>query len=178
MISAQMDNVYFPITLKEFGARVYFRDLREENIQIDGITVRTMLLCHPGHCLGYRVDYKDRSVCYITDNELYLESHGLCNPHYEHKLARFCEGADALITDSTYTDEEYLKMVGWGHSSVGKVAQLAHEAGVKTLYLFHHDPDQGDDDIDAKLATARTRLEQWGSSTRCVAPAEGMTFKI
>ena len=31
-----------------------------------------MLLSHPGYCLGYRIDYDGRSICYITDNELYL----------------------------------------------------------------------------------------------------------
>ncbi len=67
-----MDDIYFPITLKEFGARVYFRDLGEEKLEIEGITVKTMLLSHPGNCLGYRIEYGGRSVCYITDNELYL----------------------------------------------------------------------------------------------------------
>lgn len=29
MISTQMDGVYFPVTMREFAARVYFRDLRQ-----------------------------------------------------------------------------------------------------------------------------------------------------
>ncbi len=38
LISAQMDGIYFPITMKEFGAHVYFRNLKEETISIDNIT--------------------------------------------------------------------------------------------------------------------------------------------
>ena len=64
LISAQMEGVYFPITLSEFAARVYFEDLEEQSIEVDGIDVQTKLLSHPGKCLGYRVNYNGRSVCY------------------------------------------------------------------------------------------------------------------
>ena len=178
LISAQMDDVYFPITIKEFGARVYFRDLREQTVEFDDIVIKTMLLSHPGYCLGYRVEYKGRSICYVTDNELYLASDPSYNRTYVRNLTRFVEGTDALITDTTYTDEEYQRKVGWGHSSVGQVVELAHDAKVKVLYLFHHDPDQSDDDIDAKLKTAVGLLGERNSSTRCLAPAEGLRVKI
>jgi hypothetical protein len=58
------------------------------------------------------------------------------------------------------------------------VVALAHDAKVKVLYLFHHDPDQSDDDIDAKLKTAVGLLGERNSSTRCLAPAEGLHVKI
>ena len=173
-VSAQMDGVYFPITTREFGARVEFRDLREGTYKIAGLDVETLLLSHPGNCLGYRINHKGRSVCYITDNELFLPNSPYFSQEYEDRLSKFVEGADALITDATYTDEEYPRFVGFGHSSVGQVAALAARARVKTLYLFHHDPDQSDDDIDRKLASAREALmKNGGDSVNCVAPAEG-----
>ncbi len=178
LISAQMDGVYFPITLSEFSARIYFRDLEEEIIRVDGIEVETKLLSHPGKCLGYRVNYNGRSVCYITDNEMYLEGSEYFDPHYEQTLADFCRDTDILITDTTYSDAEYETKVGWGHSCVGKVANLAHNASAKTLYLFHHDPDQNDTDIDAKLAAATSALAKLDSSTVVVAPCEGDRFRI
>ena len=52
------------------------------------------------------------------------------------------------------------------------------DAAVKTLFLFHHDPDQSDDDIDAKLETAQTLLGKRQSGTTCIAPKEGQVFKI
>ena len=77
-------------------------------------------------------------------------------------------------TDTCYSDDEYKKKQGWGHSSVGEVADLAALARVKTLHLFHHDPDQADKDIDAKLAEARAELQRIGASgVECDAPAEG-----
>lgn len=178
LISGQMDGVYFPINMKEFSARVYFRDLMEETFEIDMVKVQTLLLNHPGHCLGYRVDYKGRSVCYITDNELYPESSRSYNEHYLNQLADFVRGTDALIADTTYKDEEYGDKAGWGHSAIGPVVDLADRGEAKTLYLFHHDPDHSDDDIDAKLETAQSMLEKRKSATRCVAPKEKDLFKI
>ncbi len=173
MISAQMDDIYFPITIREFGARVYFRDLNEGQYEVDGVSVSTMLLSHPGACLGYRIDYGGRSLCYITDNELYLPDAPQHNERYESALADFVRGTEAMITDATYSDEEYLGKVDWGHSCVSRVVELAHRAEVQNLYLFHHDPDQDDDAIDLKGEAATAKLAELGSSTKLVMPSEG-----
>ena len=178
LISAQMDGVYFPINIREFGSRVYFHDLMEGEYEVSNITVRTMLLSHPGNCLGYRVEYEGRAICYITDNEMYNTDSPFYNAHYVEKLTEFVRDADALITDCTYTDDEYLSKVGWGHSSIGQVTDFAHNAEVKNLYLFHHDPDQTDTDIDHKLETVAKGLEERGSKTKVVAPAECQSFTI
>jgi ribonuclease BN (tRNA processing enzyme) len=164
--------------VKEFGARVLFRDLRQESLAFDDIAIDTLLLSHPGYCLGYRITYKGRSVCYITDNELYLDDHPSYNPRYVADLTRFVAGADVLITDCTYFDAEYRTKVDWGHSCISKVTELAAAAGVKELHLFHHDPDQNDDAIDRKLAEAKAALTQRGSAVACLAPAEGDRFRI
>jgi phosphoribosyl 1,2-cyclic phosphodiesterase/CheY-like chemotaxis protein len=178
LVGAQMDGVFFPITMREFGAHVLFRDLAEETLNIGAIQISTMLLNHPGHCLGYRVDYRSSSVCYVTDNELIPAHAPRHNAAYLERLVDFVRGADALITDTTYTDAEYVDKVGWGHSSVGQVVDLAHRAEVKSLYLFHHDPGQNDDAIDAKLEQARQALARLDSATECFAPAEGDTFQL
>lgn len=173
LISSQMDGVYFPITFTEFAGRIYFSDLDEETIKRDGIEIQTKLLSHPGKCLGYRVNYNGRSVCYITDNELFLESSPFYDAHYVQKLIEFCSGADVLITDSTYSDEEYKTKESWEHSCISQVADLADRAQVKALYLFHHDPAQNDDDIDLKLKNAQKILAERNSKTQVFAPSEG-----
>jgi phosphoribosyl 1,2-cyclic phosphodiesterase len=178
MISGQMDGVYFPIKIKEFSAALSFRELKEEVIDTDGIKIKTMLLNHPGHCLGYRVEYKDRSICYITDNELHPESSPYYNQFYVDNLENFIKEADALIIDATYQDDEYESKIGWGHSAISQVVDLAHRARVMNLYLFHHDLDQTDADIDAKLKSAKTLLTRHNSQTQVIAPKEKQTFKI
>ncbi len=178
LISAQMDGVFFPVTVSEFAARVSYRNLGEGETMIDGLRVRTMLLSHPGQCLGFRVEYAGESVCYITDNELYPDSTEYFDAEYRTQLQEFMAGAEAVITDCTYMDDEYPAKIHWGHSAITQVVDLAHRAGVKTLYLFHHDPDQSDDDIDRKLVVAQQRLRELGSATRVLAPPEGYQFRL
>ncbi|MEQ8736000.1 MAG: response regulator [Rhodospirillaceae bacterium] len=178
LISAQMDDVFFPITVTDMGASIIFKDMVEETMMIDDdIEVRSMLLSHPGNCLGYRVTFGGKSVCYVTDNELYTKESGFQNESYETKLIEFVESADILITDTTYFDDEYKKRIHWGHSSVGRVVEIAAAANVKCLHLFHHDPDQYDDDIDRKLDVAQEKMATLNASTRVEAPAEGAVFQ-
>jgi phosphoribosyl 1,2-cyclic phosphodiesterase len=173
VVSAQMEGVYFPVTTREFGAHLVFRDLREESLAFGPVQLDTMLLSHPGACLGYRLSYQGRKVCYITDNELYLPGDGRRDERYIERLVEFVAGADVLITDTTYRDHEYPSKVDWGHSCVSQVADLAARAKVKRLHLFHHDPDQTDDDIDLKVHETRVELEKRRSGVLCDAPAEG-----
>jgi len=177
-ISAQMDSVYFPVTVREFGARIVFRDLREEALHFGPARIDSMLLSHPGNCLGYRLTARGRIVCYITDNELYPPGSTRHNARYVEHLAAFCKDADVLITDTTYRDAEYPAKMDWGHSAVSQVADLAARANVKQLHLFHHDPDQTDDDIDRKLEDMRQALAKLGSRVQCEAPAEGWSIVV
>ena len=177
-ISAQMESVYFPVTIREFGARLVFRDLREEQLDFGPVRIETMLLRHPGYCLGYKLTCRGRSICYITDNELYLPKDPRHDPRYVEQLASFVKGADVLITDTTYRDHEYPSKVDWGHSCVSQVCDLAARAEVKRLHLFHHDPDQTDEDIDLKLDEAQMELRKLGSNVVCEAPAEGSELKL
>ncbi len=171
-IAAQMEGVYFPVTIREFGAHLVFRDLREESLDFGQVRITTMLLKHPGSCLGYKITCHGRSVCYITDNELYLPTDPRRDQRYLDRLTEFVRSTDVLITDTTYRDHEYPSKVDWGHSCVSEVADLAVRAGVKRLHLFHHDPDQSDDDIDRKLDETRTHVSRLGGNLECDAPAE------
>ena len=177
-IAAQMESVYFPVTIREFGARLIFHDLREETLDFGPVRIETMLLKHPGYCLGYKLTSFGRSVCYITDNELYLKTDPRYDPAYVERLADFVFGADLLITDTTYRDHEYPSKVDFGHSCVSEVADLAARAQVKRLHLFHHDPDQTDDDIDLKLAEMREALSRLDAAVQCDAPAEKTQLKL
>ena len=176
LVNAQMDGVFFPVTTREFGAKLEFRDLREGTYDFDEISVSTMLLAHPGNCLGYRVSMDGRSVCYITDNELSSPTSDNHTVEYEERLLEFVRGTDALIIDTNYLDEEYESKVGWGHSSVTQVANFAHRAEVKTLYPFHHDYAHDDDTIDRKLEQMQEILKT--SDTEVVQPVEGDSFRL
>ncbi len=173
LISSQMDSVHLPFTIKEFVAKLKFRNLNEEEFFIDDVSIRTILLNHPGKCLGYRVDYQNKSFCYITDNEIDVIDTPNYNAFEIERLIQFIKETDVLVIDSTYTDEQYTKKKSWGHSSVSQVVDVASRANVKLLCLHHHDPEQTDSDIDSKVKDAEELLKASHSNTRCIAPHEG-----
>jgi phosphoribosyl 1,2-cyclic phosphodiesterase/ActR/RegA family two-component response regulator len=175
LIDDQMDGIFFPITVEEFEATVEYQDIAEGVHHFDGVQITAKRLQHPGHCLAYRVDHHGRSFAYVTDNEL-----GTRPPDDPavRGLVEFLRGVDVLIHDCTYFDDEYPKKVNWGHSSIGQATRLAHAAGARYFYLFHHDPDHGDVDVERKLETARRLLAELGSSTRCRIAVEGDSVRI
>lgn len=178
-ISGQMESIYFPITIREFASRLYFKEIREASQTVDGISVKTILLNHPGNTLGFRLtDNSGKSVAYITDNELPPKEMGGMDQFFRDKLVTFLKGVDLLIHDTTYFDEEYKSHVGWGHSPVSEVLGLARDAGAKSLCIFHHDPAHTDammDEMDAfaKKFVADNKL----AMTICTA-TEQTVFRI
>ncbi len=178
LLMAQMDGVYFPVTAREFNSHVTFNELGEQTLTIDDVQIRTMLLKHPGQCLGYRVDYRGRSFCYITDNELYPADSAFADEEFLHQLADFCRGANVLIHDCTYFDSEYTGRLHWGHSPLSEVCRLAHLAEAERLWIHHHDPDQNDHDIECKLEFCAETLAGMGSKTRAVLPREGRSETV
>lgn len=179
LLSGQMDNVYFPVTMGEFAAHLTFRTLKEETISLGaGMTVSTIFLDHPGGSLGYRVDWKRQSFCYLTDNEFYPEHSRFYDQKKIERLVEFMQGASFVVMDTTYTEEEYIAKIGWGHSSVGRAVALIERARVKQFCLFHHDPGQMDEDIDRKYREVRKILKAHQSKTCCVTAKEGDVIVI
>ena len=136
--------------------------------------VRTQYLNHPALTLGYRVECDGASVCYITDHEPFdpgLGSGGDVSANRDDaRHVEFLEGADVLIHDAQYDASEYSARVGWGHSSIEYVVDVASAAGVHRTVLFHHDPSHDDTAIDALVERANTLAT---GRTQVVAAAEG-----
>jgi phosphoribosyl 1,2-cyclic phosphodiesterase len=146
VLSAQMDNPMFPVPLEAMQAKITYEDFRAgESLDLyDDITVRTALLNHPNDATAYRIDYNGHSAVYVTDTEH-------VPGELDQNILEIIEGADLVIYDSTYTEEEWPAKVGWGHSTWNEGMRLCQAANVKRLAIFHHDPDHDDNFMD-KLA--------------------------
>lgn len=138
-----------------------------------GIRVRTLALRHPGGSTGYRIEHGGRSFVHVTDNELGEEDSDA--PFFQ-ACAEFCRGADLLCHDAQYLREEMPRRRGRGHSSVERVCELAAEAAVGRLVLFHHDPSRTDEEMDRIDRAARERTAAAG--LRCDAAFEGMRIDL
>jgi ribonuclease BN (tRNA processing enzyme) len=90
-------------------------------------------------------------------------------------MTAFVRGASILIHDAMYTPEEYAQCQGWGHSTHLEAVALALAADVRTLVLFHHDPQRADDELDRCLAECREQVRRAGASLEVVAASEGLT---
>jgi ribonuclease BN (tRNA processing enzyme) len=64
------------------------------------------------------------------------------------KHKQHAKGADLLIYDAQYKENEYQTKLGWGHSYIEYAVDMAIEAGAKILTLFHHDPLRADNQVD------------------------------
>ena len=157
----------FPVPLDIFHADLSFRDFSAgETLDIgDGISIRTAALNHPNNATGYRVEYDGKTACYVTDTE-----HVPGSP--DENILNLIEGADLVIYDSTYTDTEFDRYQGWGHSTWQEGARLCQAAGVTQFAIFHHDPCRTDDEMDAIAAEA---LKMFPGS---VAARDGMTVRL
>jgi phosphoribosyl 1,2-cyclic phosphodiesterase len=178
-LTHQMEAPYFPVDFTLLKANFDFRCERPHmepgNCRFDGMEVCPVPLNHPNGGYGYKFIDGGKSLVFLTDNELSSQHEGgLSWAHY----AEFCRGADLLIHDAQYTDEEYKMTRGWGHSTFGDATRLAMEAGVKRLGLFHHDPDRTDDDLDRQVEFCREQIYLADSEIECFAAAEGMVIEL
>lgn len=139
-----MSQPLFPIAVDVLEAELIWTDFEAgETITLsEEITLETAPLNHPEGATGYRVNYRGKSLCYVTDTE---HKPGALDPNILHLI----RGADLVIYDCTYTDEEYPKHWGWGHSTWQEGVRLCDAAGVKQLAVFHHDPGHDDMFLEA-----------------------------
>jgi phosphoribosyl 1,2-cyclic phosphodiesterase len=172
LFAGQMGPVYFPVPFSVVSARMSFAHLGDEDWEIDGITLRTLRVRHPSHAVGYRIEAGNRVVCFIPDNEVEGEGYDT-GADWRGRLVEFVRGADLLVHDAMYTDEEYADRVGWGHSTHRQALRLAEEAEVGKLLFFHHDPERSDADLEAIVGRLRDEALARGCPVAMDAAAEG-----
>lgn len=156
-LAGQMESPYFPVMLEDLPSHLSIEELRDLTFHVGRVKVRAHFTNHPGVCVGYRLETSAGSIVYMPDNELLGGEH-------EASVVDFVRDADILIHDSQYTAEEYQSHVGWGHANVDDTVRLAMMAGVKRLFLFHHDPTHDDRMVTDMLIHSRNMVAQSSSS--------------
>ena len=157
VLAGQMEHHYFPVELDQLAARISYarfvrRDLRnrrhagagaadESSFADAGISHRSGGAVHllpvrsralfRGHLAGRRAARKMESILDAGDR----------------RHAEYMQGADVVIHEAQYTPQEYPSKRHWGHSTYVYVVELAALAGVRRLFLTHHDPSHDDEFI-------------------------------
>jgi DNA-binding response OmpR family regulator len=188
VLSGQMQSDYFPVSLGDLVSSIHVHEYRGEPFRIGDATISATYLNHPGMALAYRVERAGKVVVYATDHEPYrttLEA-GSREADAGRQFGRvlddafvgFVKGADLYIGEAQYTDLEYPAKVGWGHSSLSATVEVALQAGVKALALFHHDPMHSDDVVTGMEVLAKELITERGATLWCFAAREGQTVEV
>ncbi|MDR0670149.1 MAG: MBL fold metallo-hydrolase [Treponema sp.] len=193
VIGAQLSYRYWPIRLDELSADLEYEELKQGSYDLGGgLHLSTRYLNHPTLCLGYRFEYEGKSIVTAFDTEPFynLFSVGKDDPAYNEEAARegertaalenrrmleFIKGADILVYDTSYTEQEYKAHIGWGHSSYETAIDNSLKTGVKKLICFHHEPRRGDDELAALEAGFRERYAR--EPLEILMAREGMTVE-
>ena len=177
VLAGQMEYSYFPISTEQFQAQVQYHDLVEGSFEVGDIQVTAWYLNHPGLTLGYRLEADGVVVVYATDHEPHLQrlANGGRAPagSSDERHGLFLADADLVIHDTQYTAEEYPNHIGWGHSTMEYVVDLARDACVQRLAMFHHDPMRADDALDQLVGRAQHRVQQKSTPLDIFGAAEG-----
>ena len=162
IIGTQLSYKFWPVRLSELAAKIEYDQIRETAIDLGGgLRVTTKYLNHPNLCMGYRFEYQGKSIVTAFDHEPFRNLFPVdpADPGYNKEAAKegedaareenakvsgFFRGADLLIHDAQYDSGEFKTHLGWGHSSFDFAVSAARSAGVKKLFLFHHDPNRTD----------------------------------
>ena len=132
----------FPVTIAEFPSlSISDFNVGAKFSPIPRLEIETIQLHHPGGCCGYKFSYRGKSICIIADHE-----HG--NAEIDAEVQRFVSGADIMVYDGMYSDDEYEKFKGWGHSTWQEGLQLAKQVNVKLPIITHHAPKHPDQKLD------------------------------
>jgi ribonuclease BN (tRNA processing enzyme) len=167
---------HFPVPARDISAQIIFIPCDAPSLDLGALHIETIALNHPNQGLGFRItEKKGKSFVFLTDNELAM-SYPDGSSYQE--FVDFCAGADLLIHDGEYSEAEYALTRSWGHSRYMDAVQLAVDADVSRLGLFHHNQDRTDDAIDALVEECRDVLQAQEKDIDCFAVAQDMEWVL
>ena len=195
VFSQQHNAPYFPVPLAAMQAEMNFHELIEgAQFDIGKARVTCARLNHPWVAIAYRIDVDRAAVVYCSDTAPFSDmllgrdfierpSFGTLPPGTRDELGAMRAGvialarnADLLIYDTQFTPEEYASRPHWGHSRPADAIEIAREAKVKRLCLYHHAPLRSDDENDAILAQCRALVQ--GDKLEVLSAYEGLEIAL
>jgi phosphoribosyl 1,2-cyclic phosphodiesterase len=169
-------NGYFPVAFDELKARIrHLEKIPHGLLQLGDLSIHGVETNHPQGGMGFKIRENGRCLVFLTDNELAADAPLGRRPA---DFAEFAHGCDLLIHDAQYLPEEMDAHRGWGHSSFADAVELALQARVPHLILFHHDPERTDRAIQEIEARARKLVKTRKGSLKVTAAREGETILL
>ena len=140
-----------PAAWENMRAARCFHYLPDAPQVLEGVKVSWLELDHPSRSYAYRFEADNRVFIYASDGAYRFLDDISIRP-----IIEFFQDADLLVFDAQFSLDESFEKRSWGHSSAIIGFELACQANVKKMALFHHDPDATDARLEHLLHTART----------------------
>ncbi len=172
-ISRYLSPPLFPVRVRDLP-NVTFHDVTPSTFEIGSLSVTADLITHPGSTLGYRIESGGRTVAYLSDHEPALGAGAIPKRAEWTSGYSLSAGADVLIHDAQYNEDEYARRVGWGHTSTSQLADFAAMTEPERLVTFHHDPAHCDDELDDLHEHLRSLL----NGTKLLAGVPALTLEV
>jgi len=175
-VLGQMDGSSFPIKAEDLPSlsQCFVRGA-ESVFQEKQLDIARKTLNHPGGGYAYKVTDNGMTVAYVTDNE--LDPPNEINTRYD-EWVEFLFGVDVLIHDAQYTEDDMPHKHGWGHSLISQVRQLAVDAEIGALVMFHHDPNRTDSELDEIQIENEKHLRSHRTLIKSLCAFEGMQIRL
>ena len=151
-LSRYLSPPLFPVLLRDLPCKLHLHEIGNSHFETGPFQVQSSYIIHPGPTVGYRIKGKNAVFTFIPDHEPALGPQGIIKEQKWVSGYDLAEGADILLHDSQFTQEEYLPRRGWGHSTITDACLFASMAEVKKVLLSHHDPSHSDAFLDEMLA--------------------------
>ncbi len=145
----QQGSKTFPVQLKDMASTIIFheKDVKDV-IEIEDYKISMKLNDHPGKAYSFKIEYKDKSVIYMTDSEVNMDNIDIFQTYY----SNFLKNVDIIVFDAQYdylqSYSELSDKAGWGHSSSIIGVDICHMFKIKKLVLFHYEPSDVDKEIE------------------------------
>ena len=143
---------YFPVPLSDLRGEISFHAHDSTRFTVGEVEVSVAPVPHNGPTVGYRLDWRGRSVAFVPDHQQPRDG----GNEVAASVLELADGVDLLIHDAQYTQAEFVTKRDWGHSTVGYAVEVAVQSGARMLALFHHDPNHDDATVDGLADDART----------------------
>ncbi|MEE7627386.1 MBL fold metallo-hydrolase [Methylobacter sp. Wu8] len=158
-LSVQLQYSFFPIREAQLNARIeYVTVTPGVPVKVGSATITPIVLSHPVLNFGYRIDCDGQSVFFTGDYEPQLNIYDPQDDEFAEfqsfvdakwdEVVLAIKDVDALIVDSSYTNQEYASKQGWGHGTYDSGIKLATAANAKKLFFTHHEPTRSDAHLD------------------------------
>jgi len=118
---------FFPICPK-----MEFVPLTNEPLVLQsGAVINNFHLKHRGSCVGYRLEYLNKSIAYVTDTTSNGKSSYISN----------IKNVDLLIHELYFGKKNEAISESSGHTCTKGLKELCTEASINRVVIMHHDPN-------------------------------------